>query len=274
MNELATKLILRVVGERARDAYGSLLRTVRSLRTALLAWPRRLRSSLSCRARARKLSCSPEGLQLHLGCGERRFEQMLNCEYRATGAADVIMDCADLSRFRDNSVSLIYSHSFFEHLYHNQQIPLLRDCHRVLREDAPLIFLGIPDFELVAKSYLKGVPGIPKYGEVFDLFHVYRYTHGNPEMAHGYWLEQLHKSLFDKKYVAELLSRAGFKYATIFNYCYPGEDIPLCLGFVAWKSKPTKDVEEVLLPFRDLPTGRLGDLYVEIDGMLPSDCVD
>jgi hypothetical protein len=178
------------------------------------------------------------------------------------------MDCSDLSRFDDKSVSLIYSYAFFEHLYRDQQLPLLNDCHRILHDDGVLVFLGIPDFEVVAKSYLDGVPGIPGYGDEFDLYQVYRCTHGDPESFRGYWLEQLHKSLFDKKYVASLLSESNFKYISIFNYAYPGEDIPLNLGFVAWKKNRSKSLDEVMQPFRDLPDGHLDELLVAQDGEL------
>lgn len=272
MKGLAKKAMAVVFRDRASAIYGSLYESLSKmlalLEVSFVFWPRKLRSNLTWRQKAGELSRSPNGLRLHLGCGDQHFKWMLNCDHRATKAADVVMDCGNLSRFRDNSVSLIFSHSFLEHLYRSQQIPLFKDCHRVLREDAPLVFLGIPDFEVIAESYLQHVPGIAGYGDLFDLFHVYRYTHGNPEIAPGYWLEQLHKSLFDKKYIVELLSQGGFRYATIFNYCYPGEKIPLCLGFVAYENVPEMELEEVLDPFRDLPTGRLGHLYVDIDGIL------
>jgi len=94
---------------------------------------RHIKSLTTWRFKASKLKSSPKGLQLHLGCGEKRMGGMLNCEFRATKAADVVMDCGKLSRFKDNSVTTIFSHAFFEHLYKKQQIPLLKDCFRILK---------------------------------------------------------------------------------------------------------------------------------------------
>lgn len=210
-----------------------------------------LRTTLTWRATAKKLATRQGGLKLHLGCGNRHHNDMLNCEYRPSSAADVVMDCGDLSRFKNGSVNQIFSNAFFEHLYRSQQIPLLRHCHRVLDENGTIVFLGIPDFRVIAEHYIQKAPGLKGVGEVFDLFHVYRYTHGDPEFAIGYWLEQLHKSLFDKEYIEYLLSSAGFQGWSIFNYCYPGEDIPLNLGFVAWKDQPKQSLREVLKPFND-----------------------
>jgi len=227
-----------------------------------------LSKNVSWRRKANKLAQLPGGLQLNLGCGNTHFEGMLNCEIRPTKAADIIMDCSNLSRFEDASVRLIYSHAVFEHMYRDKQIPLLKDCLRVLREDGLLAFLGIPDFEVVAKSYLDGVPGISDYGETFDLYHVYRNTHGDPEMAKDYWLAQLHKSLFDKKSIIRLLTTAGFTYATIFNYCNPGENIPMNAGFFAWRKEPELSFDQTRKLIPDLPTGKMGEVLIYLNGKL------
>ncbi|WP_333474281.1 glycosyltransferase [Paenibacillus gyeongsangnamensis] len=194
------------------------------------------------------------GLKLHLGCGERKIEGMVNCDVRRTSATDLVIDCTELKEFQDGSADLIFSNAFFEHLYTSQHLAHLKNCHRVLRDDGPLVYIGIPDFEIVADAYLRKLPGI--VGDRFDLYHVYRYTHGDPEQTPDSWLQQLHKSLFDKTYITKLLDAAGFKSSTIFNYCYPGEDIPLCMGFVAWKAEPLQDIRNVLTPFQQY----IGDL--------------
>lgn len=240
----ALKLIkrrLRLISERLRESSRTLMRPLR-----------RARLACSWRSRAARLAAG-EGLKLHLGCGEKRYENMLNCEYRSTRAADLVFDCSRLSMFGDASVTQIFSHAFFEHLYRPQQLPLLKDCHRVLAAGGTVVFLGIPDFEVIARSYLERVPSHLSQGRSFDLYHVYRYTHGDPEIAREYWLEQLHKSLFDKRYLGDLLQRAGFGNHAIFNYCYPGEDIPLNLGFVASNSAlpVALQIPELLSPFRE-----------------------
>ena len=211
---------------------------------------RRFRSMFTWRSKASKLKNSTRGLQLHLGCGGNKLEGFLNCEFRATEAADLVMDCGKLSRFKDNSVSTVFSHAFFEHLYRKQQVPLLKDCFRILKDNGSVVFLGLSDFEVYAQAYIDKNPGIAS--EVFDLFDLYRHSHGDPEMGIGYWLEQLHKSLFDKQYVEDLLRKSGFEHFKIFNYAYPGEQIPLSLGFVATKDKKEEpEIINILAPFKN-----------------------
>lgn len=244
----------KILGERGRKVIDhSLIKLFSFFKTAPVNLYRRIFKSLTWKVKVAMLLKSPGGLKLHLGCGDQNIKGMCNCEYRPTKAADVVMDCGRLSRFKDNSVSLVFSHAFFEHCYRKLQLPLLKDCYRILKKnDGVLIFLGIPDFEVIAESYLNRVPGHPGRSDVFDLYQVYRYSHGDPEMTPTYWIEQLHKSLFDKKHIKELLSMSRFNNWAIFNYCYPGENIPLNLGFVAWKSKPVdqrKELKELLSLF-------------------------
>jgi len=206
---------------------------------------------LTWRQKAKRLSLS-KGLMLHLGCGEKHIPGMLNCDCRATRAVDLIMDCRRLSRFKNDSVNLIFANAFFEHLYVVQQQPLLQDCHRVLNDDGAVIFLGIPDFKIIADAYLNEKRGC--FQKNFDLFEVSRYTHGDPEHVAGsmrFYFGQLHKAIFDRKYVESLLGKTGFKERRVFNYCYPREYLPLNIGLIAWKGKKTKEVKELLHPFAE-----------------------
>lgn len=215
---------------------------------SIVTFFRYLKKSFTWKGKLKSLVKKSGAVRLHLGCGNKRFEDMLNCEYRVTDAADVVMDCGKLNKFKDDSCSIIFSHAFFEHLYRNQHKPLMEACHKKLNKDGVLLFIGIPDFEEIARSYLKGAE---HNGELFDLFNVYRYTHGHPEMANEYWLEQLHKALFDKVYIATLLKEANFKTFKVFNYAYPGEDISLNLGFIALKRDGDIDLHKMLEPFSE-----------------------
>jgi hypothetical protein len=87
----------------------------------------------------------------------------------------------------------------------------------------------------VAKFYLERAPGTA--GPVFDLFNVYRYTHGDPEQAPLWWFGQLHKSLFDEDELSSLLKAAGFETFVLFCYGYPGDthELPVTMGFYATK---------------------------------------
>lgn len=173
--------------------------------------------------------------KLHLGCGDIRIKGFVNVDYRATKATDIIMDSSNLNYFAKKQFFLIYSNAFFEHLYLNDRLKCLKSCSEVLKDDGFLLFTGIPDFKVVASAYLRKLTGI--MSKQFNLFEVYRYTHGSPEQSQEWWLEQLHKSLFDKETIESLLKESKFKYYCIFNYCHNTDKIPLCIGFLASRMK-------------------------------------
>jgi hypothetical protein len=151
------------------------------------------------------------------------------------------MDLNDPS-FAPASVAFAFSHAFFEHLYRNSRLPHLSRIRKSLQPDGACCYIGIPYFRNIARFYLEKRPGT--FGPRFDLFNVYRYTHGNPEQARGWWVEQLHKSLFDEEELSGLLHRAGFESFVMFSYGYPGDDaeLPVSMGFYA--SKQPRSVEE------------------------------
>ena len=190
--------------------------------------------------------------KLHIGCGDVRMQGFINMDFRATLATDIAADCTEINIFPPGSLSLIFSHAFFEHLYRLDRIKNLRSAFNCLKNTGHLVYLGFPDFRIIAKAYLDKEKGL--IGDRFDLYHVYRYTHGDPEHVKGWWLEQLHKSLFDTETVDELLSQAGFHYYCIFNYCFKDEHLPVNMGFIAFKSKPVESIT------KDWATGYLNSI--------------
>jgi predicted SAM-dependent methyltransferase len=172
-------------------------------------------------------------LKINLGCGDRGCPGFVNVDRRQTSASDVTMDLSR-PRFRAGSVRVCFSHAFFEHLLRNDRIPHLQAIHEALEPGGVVCYLGIPDFANIARFYLERRPGI--VGPVFDLFNVYRYTHGDPE-AVGWYMEQLHKSLFDYGEVVGLLRVAGFRHFAVISYCFGMEKLPVNLGFFTIKGE-------------------------------------
>lgn len=152
----------------------------------------------------------------------------MNIDARATSATDIV---ADLNRPRIRSARSVVSHAFFEHLYRDDRLPHLQAIRQALTPDGWILYLGLPDFREIARLYLDGAPGI--VSSRFDLYHVYRYTHGDPEHVTGWWLEQLHKSLFDEDELDGLLRDAGFGSWVIGHYAFMSERYALNLAFYA-----------------------------------------
>lgn len=183
-----------------------------------------------------------ENKGLHVGCGDIRISNLINMDSRPTVATDIVANSTNLSIFPSNSFLVVFSNAFFEHLYKEDRVLHLTDLKRTLKKNGMAIYLGMPDFEVIARSYLGNVPGI--LYKKFDVNEAYRYTHGNPEQADGWWLEQLHKSLFDTKSLTKLLEESGFRNFVIFDYAFRTESIPLNMGFIAFKTKPKLRITE------------------------------
>ena len=76
-------------------------------------------------------------------------------------------------------MAFAFSNAFFEHLYRSSRGPHLQRIREALAPDGACCYMGIPYFRNIARLYLERGPGTA--GPVFDLFNVYRYTHGNPK---------------------------------------------------------------------------------------------
>lgn len=180
------------------------------------------------------------GLRLHFGCGGDRLPDFINIDYRRTPATDVTMDL-NLPRLAPGSVAFAFSNAFFEHLYRDKRLPHLQRLCESLQPDGVCCYMGLPYFRNIARFYLEKGPGT--LGSRFDLYNVYRYTHGDPEHQPGWWLGQLHKSLFDEEELGGLLRDAGFGSHAMFCYGYPGDaaEIPVTMGFYAVRSATRVD---------------------------------
>lgn len=193
----------------------------------LRMWARTLRNPFRLAALQRQRS-----LRLHLGCGDDRLPGYVNIDNRATPAVDVAMDLS-LPRLAEGSVAFAFSNAFFEHLFRQSRGPHLKRIRRALAADGACCYMGIPYFPNIARLYVERGPGTAS--EIFDLYNVYRYTHGDPEGQQAWWLGQLHKSLFDEEEVEALLSQSGFGAYVMFCYGYPGDvhEVPVTMGFYA-----------------------------------------
>jgi predicted SAM-dependent methyltransferase len=81
----------------------------------------------------------------------------VNIEVRATSATDVV---ADLNQPRLRSARSVVSHAFFEHLYRNDGLSHLPAIRQALTPDGWVLYLGLPDFQEIARLYLDDAPGI------------------------------------------------------------------------------------------------------------------
>ena len=100
-------------------------------------------------------------MKLHLGSGDRRLPNWVNCdrdyELYATGFSDELLDASDLHKFDTNSIDEIYASHVLDHLSRNNKLDLaLHEWHRVLKPGG-ILRIAVSDFEMVAKMYNEGL---------------------------------------------------------------------------------------------------------------------
>jgi hypothetical protein len=217
-------------------------------------------------------------LKLNVGASTTLLPGFLNVDIRSLGRNVRRGHASNLKFARDRSVSVLFAHAVFEHVFVAQRLQALREWKRVMAPDGVMICLGIPDFETIARLYLDGASGI--IGDRFDLFNVYRYTHGDPDgraifrrwkrwdparrpnSAPSGYLPQLHKGLFDYNHLAGLLERVNVR-GEIFRYAYPREAHTLSLGFVAKGNGLHIDIFDGLCVVPEI------DRFVNVDSIKP-----
>jgi predicted SAM-dependent methyltransferase len=157
-------------------------------------------------------------MKLNLGCGHKKFPGYINIDANPAHGPDLVSDTMDNLPYENDSCEEIKMEAFFEHLHAWEHVRCLKEWHRLLRPGGKLIINWIPDFKAIAKLYLAGAtPGLvsPK----FDLFEVYRFTHGDPSPQDRQKMTvmtlQLHKYLFDREYVESLFAQVPYKEVNI-----------------------------------------------------------
>ena len=201
---------------------------------------------------------------MHLGCGGDRLPDCINIDYRPTPATDVTMDL-NVPRLAPSSVALAFSNAFFEHCTGRNACRTCAASGNRSRTAASVATSASRTSRNIAKFYLEKAPGT--LGPVFDLYNVYRYTHGDPEHQPAWWLGQLHKSLFDEEELTVLLRDAGFQSFVMFCYGYPGDDheLPVTMGFYAsGVAVPIEQQREECLRF----LGRFADQRIRLNTLV------
>ena len=114
-------------------------------------------ASLRYRAALRKAKrfATPRGLKLHVGCSDVIKTGWVNIDLYSE-KADLQLDARETFPFSDDSVSIVYSEHFFEHLgYPDEALRFLRNSWRVLTPGG-ILSMGVPDLEVSVRAYVTG----------------------------------------------------------------------------------------------------------------------
>jgi len=171
-------------------------------------------------------------VKLHLCCGGKKYKDYINVDIVPLEGADATMNIPqDLFLVPSDIVSEILIENGFEHFYRYQQDDLLKECRRILKDKGRLVIKGIPDFDLIADAYMNKKKG--NISAVFDLYEVYRITHGDPTPKNSPY--QLHKDIFTKNTFRGLLERHGFSIEEMGDKVFPGENTAVGFDVIAVK---------------------------------------
>ncbi|MEL6376928.1 MAG: methyltransferase domain-containing protein [Pseudomonadota bacterium] len=143
-------------------------------------------------------------LGLHLGAGQTRIEELINCDL-FDPAADRKIDATDLSEFEDNSVDYIEHHHMLEHLSLEDAPNALQEWYRVLKPGGFLV-ISCPDLRKVMWSYLKTSLKHWLQDHSDSLAYHIKMVVGSQENAGMY-----HKSHYDSRIMREFIEAGGLK---------------------------------------------------------------
>ena len=113
----------------------------------------RIRRRGDAGAVADRSTTAPTGVALHLGCGPNHMDGWVNIDLEAEYEPDLQHDLSTGLPYADDSVDLVYSEHFFEHLPLAAGYALMQECHRVLRPGG-VLRIAMPDLESTVHAYL------------------------------------------------------------------------------------------------------------------------
>lgn len=91
-------------------------------------------------------------MKLHLGSGTVKLNGWQNVDLDAP-EADMHLDLREKLPFGDQLITHIYNEHFIEHITREESVSLLKECHRVLKNDG-VLRLSTPNLKYIAVAYL------------------------------------------------------------------------------------------------------------------------
>lgn len=155
---------------------------------------------------------------IHLGCGEINAHSFINVDAIPYSHVHNVQEVDDLSIFSNKCADLIYASHVLEHFSHRDVPKVLKEWRRVLKEGG-ILRISVPDFDKIIEIYLSEEKEIQAI--IMPLMGGQGYTYN------------FHKTVFNEKYLTELLLSVGFKEVRKWN----PEEVELH-SFDDWASRP------------------------------------
>lgn len=89
---------------------------------------------------------NPDGHCIHLGCGVKYIEGLINIDANIFRKIDLWMDLRNGLPFKSGSVSFAYCCHTLEHFFPDDAMGILRELRRVIRPDG-IVRMAVPSFQ-------------------------------------------------------------------------------------------------------------------------------
>ncbi len=90
--------------------------------------------------------------KLHIGCGENILDGWLNSDHFQHSSSILHLDATDVFPFANDMFDYIYSEHMIEHISYSHGLAMLKECHRVLRNNGT-IRISTPNLQFVIDLY-------------------------------------------------------------------------------------------------------------------------
>lgn len=143
-----------------------------------------------------KIPINSDGKVLvHLGCGWINNSRFINIDAVPLPHIHYVRDITNLKVLPDNFADLLYSSHALEHISHSALLETLAEWARVIKKGGT-IRLSVPDFDKLIEMY---------HASGNDIRAIKDPLMGGQDYAYNF-----HKSVYNEKYLSELLTGAGF----------------------------------------------------------------
>lgn len=139
---------------------------------------------------------------IHLGCGEINSSGFINVDKRPFSHIHHVHDVTYLPFLKENFADLIYASHILEHLPVNKLESVLLEWKRVLKKGG-VLRLGVPNFDTILAIYKDNYDSIESIWQ--------------PLLGGQDYPENFHYSIFNQKYLTELLRKVGFSEVKEWN---------------------------------------------------------
>lgn len=146
--------------------------------------------------------------------------KLLKPEHMKSWDKKIIYKDARKLKYPDNSIELIYSSHFLEHIYYWEAEALLKSCHRFLAPRGT-IRLALPDYKLLAKDFIEKHEREPLEASWEFNQSLLSYPFHKSEMVMFFLNSRfghVHKWHPTPAMAEELLTAAGFKNPKFFDF--------------------------------------------------------